>query len=527
MSVTAHGPDAVQIVDVRILSDGSQDFVIPYGTDECSGATLSDTESCTVPVGASPAVANPGGSVTNQLVIDRVDPAAPSSTTLSLTGALPSIKGQYFAKPKRLMDTRNGTGVRKGRVGAGKTVTLKVAGASGYPSGMSAVVLNLTVTGGTRGSYVTAYPAGRSRPGVSSINFPAGWTGANLVTVPIGTGGGVTFYNYSGSVHLIADVVGFYAADHTGSYTSTYPNADYYPGDPVRYFDSRTEPCAAFRGPRLGGARSELRPRAPSAPINDRITAIAVNVTVTRATAGGYVSLMATQPSGTPSSSTLNFTRGRTVSNMAVVKVSHRDWGGGIFPTFYVTPRTKGSVHIIVDIIGMFARSDGVENGTRFHPLTPRRTVDTRRDLGLASVGNKRNTTVLVDTPVAGWDTMALVGNLTGVKPSAGTYLTAWPSGARPGVSNVSVPKNGVTAGSTWAPLAPGNYFRLYNYQGSPEVLYDVSGTFELFPGTIQQLSGEPVPPPGPPTVTAAATPRLPALAPHGCAGGAWSLRPA
>ena len=73
-----------------------------------------------------------------------------------------------------------------------------------------------------------------------------------------------------------------------------------------------------------------------------------------------------------------------------------------------------------------------------------------------------------------------------------------------------------MTAGSTWAPLAPGNYFRLYNYQGSPEVLYDVSGTFELFPGTIQQLSGEPVPPPGPPTVTAATTPRVPTLAPHG-----------
>ena len=242
-----------------------------------------------------------------------------------------------------------------------------------------------------------------SRPGVSSINFPAGWTGANLVTVPIGTGGGVTFYNYSGSVHLIADVVGFYAADHTGSYTSTYPNADYYPGDPVRYYDSRTDPYAP--GPFRDGDWVALAPNydlPPVPPINDRITAIAVNVTVTRATAGGYVSLMATQPSGTPSSSTLNFTRGRTVSNMAVVKVSHRDWGDGILPTFYVTPRTEGSVHIIVDIIGMYAQSDGVENGTRFHPLTPRRIVDTRRDLGLASVGNKQNNMVLVHAPPPG-----------------------------------------------------------------------------------------------------------------------------
>ncbi len=517
VTVTAHGPDPVQIRAVRILADPDQDFVIPYATDHCSGATLSATESCSIPVGASPATADPTGTVTNQLVIDRVDPTAPSSTTLSLTGSLSSITGQYVAKPKRLMDTRNGTGVRTGMVGAGKTVTLRVGGASGYPSGMSAVVLNLTVTGGTRGSYVTAYPAGGSRPGVSSINFPAGWTGANLVTVPVGAGGGVTFYNYAGSVHLIADVVGFYAADHTGSYTATYPGADYYPGDPLRYCDSRTDPDAP--GPFRSGDSLALAPdyrQRDADPINERITAIAVNVTVTRATSGGYVSITATEPTGTPTTSALNFTKGRTVSNMAVAEVSHQDWGSGIVPVFFVAPRTSGSVQIIVDIIGMYAQSDGVDNGTRFHPLTPRRIIDTRRDLGLRSVGNRRTDTVLVHAPTAGWDTMALVGNLTGVRPSAGTYLTAWGAGGRPGVSNVSVPKNRVTAGSTWAPLAPGNYFRLYNYQGSPEVLYDVSGSFELFPGTIAQLSGEPVPPPGQPKATGATTPRVPRLAPHG-----------
>lgn len=113
--------------------------------------------------------------------------------------------------PARILDTRNAIGAAKAQVGAGKTVTLTVAGAGGVPStGAGAAVLNVTVTRGRAGGYVTAYPTAAVRPNASNVNFVAGQTVPNLVTVKLG-GGKVTFYNGSTQpVDVIADVAGWY-----------------------------------------------------------------------------------------------------------------------------------------------------------------------------------------------------------------------------------------------------------------------------------------------------------------------------
>ncbi|GAA3393914.1 hypothetical protein [Streptomyces roseoviridis] len=113
--------------------------------------------------------------------------------------------------PARLMDTRNGTGVVKAKVGPGRTVTLPVAGRSGVSGiDVTAVVLNVTATNTTAPTYVTAYPYGTARPGASHLNVPAGATVPNLVTVPV-KDGKVTFYNHAGTTDLIADVQGYFA----------------------------------------------------------------------------------------------------------------------------------------------------------------------------------------------------------------------------------------------------------------------------------------------------------------------------
>lgn len=77
-------------------------------------------------------------------------------------------------------------------------------------SGVTAVVVNVTATGGTARSFVTVYPDGSGRPGSSSVNFTAGETIANLVMVPVGADGKVDFYNSAGSVNLVADLSGYY-----------------------------------------------------------------------------------------------------------------------------------------------------------------------------------------------------------------------------------------------------------------------------------------------------------------------------
>ena len=103
-------------------------------------------------------------------------------------------------------------------------------------TGAGAVVFNLTVTGGTgaHGGYVTAYPQGQAQPAASSINYPKGWTGANLVTVSLPASGQVSFFNSSGNVDLLVDVVGWYSNGVSNS-----AGGQFYPVTPSRLVDTR------------------------------------------------------------------------------------------------------------------------------------------------------------------------------------------------------------------------------------------------------------------------------------------------
>lgn len=112
--------------------------------------------------------------------------------------------------PARVLDTRSGVGAA-GRVGAGAQLSLQVTGRGGIPgSGVSAVVLNVTVTEPTAVSFLTAWPAGEARPLASNLNYVPGQTVPNLVAVKVGEGGRVNLYNDLGSVHVVADMAGWY-----------------------------------------------------------------------------------------------------------------------------------------------------------------------------------------------------------------------------------------------------------------------------------------------------------------------------
>ena len=117
--------------------------------------------------------------------------------------------------PLRVLDTRNGTGGFSTPVGPNQSIALQIAGVGAIPSMASAtppkaVVLNVTVTGPTVGSYLTVWPDGVTRPGTSDLNFVQGTTVPNLVVVQVGATGKVDFYNAAGSVNVIADVMGWY-----------------------------------------------------------------------------------------------------------------------------------------------------------------------------------------------------------------------------------------------------------------------------------------------------------------------------
>ena len=116
--------------------------------------------------------------------------------------------------PARTLDTRTTPqGVPAGAVGNNAEITVDATGFGGVPAtGASGIVVNTTVTAPTQSSYLTVYPSlVVPRPTASNLNFTIGQTVPNLVIVKVGTDGNVKIYNAVGQVHVIFDVVGYFA----------------------------------------------------------------------------------------------------------------------------------------------------------------------------------------------------------------------------------------------------------------------------------------------------------------------------
>ncbi|MDP8993095.1 MAG: hypothetical protein M3N31_08620, partial [Actinomycetota bacterium] len=76
-------------------------------------------------------------------------------------------------------------------------------------SGVSAVVVNVTVTQPTMYSFASVTPNGGNAS--SNLNFVPGQDVPNLVVVAVGSDGNVRAYNNAGSTHVIFDVVGWFS----------------------------------------------------------------------------------------------------------------------------------------------------------------------------------------------------------------------------------------------------------------------------------------------------------------------------
>ena len=109
--------------------------------------------------------------------------------------------------PTRVLDTRTGTGISAGPLGAAATLTLTVPG---LPTGTTAVAMNVTVTNPTAFSWLTVYPGGSPQPFASNLNYGPTQTIPNMVIVPVGPGNTVTLYNQAGTTDVIADLTGYY-----------------------------------------------------------------------------------------------------------------------------------------------------------------------------------------------------------------------------------------------------------------------------------------------------------------------------
>jgi hypothetical protein len=110
--------------------------------------------------------------------------------------------------PARVLDTRAAIGIGTTTpLAPGQTITLQVAGLPA--SGVTAVVLNVTVTEPSDPGVLTVYPAD-PRPLASNLNWSNGQTVPNLVIVPVVKGTVKIFNNSPGTVHVVADLNGYF-----------------------------------------------------------------------------------------------------------------------------------------------------------------------------------------------------------------------------------------------------------------------------------------------------------------------------
>jgi hypothetical protein len=360
--------------------------------------------------------------------------------------------------PVRLLDTRN----VGGPLGPGGVRNLIVAGATpGAPLGATAVVLNVTVTNTTAAGFLTVYPAGSTRPVASSLNWGAGSTIPGLVTVQVGTGGAITFFNAGGSTDVVVDLEGYFAppSGTAGGEVALTP---------ARITDTRPGSGRPNAGNTMGSASTiTVQVTGAGGVPASGVSAAILNVTVTNTSAAGVLTVW---PAGSvrPLASNLNWVAGQTVPNRVFVPVG----SGGQVSIF----NFAGSTDVVVDVSGYF--TDGTATGKQFTSVSPLRLIDTRLTGQTLGAAGKVTLQISGLTGVPSGAT-AVILNVTVTNTNAPSYLTVYPSTvALPTASDLNWVGGQIVANMAVASLGSTGAITFFNAGGSSDVVVDLAGWF-------------------------------------------------
>jgi len=373
---------------------------------------------------------------------------------------VPSDGARFHAlAPVRILDSRGPTGGWSAKLVAGSPKELTVTGGvAAVPGTVEAVVVNVTATGGSAPSFLTAYPAGGAPPITSNLNFAAGQTIPNLVTVKVGAGGKVAFANAAGAVDVVVDLVGYFDKAAEDRYNAV---------PPARILDSRGA-TGNWNAPLVAGAPRGLAVRGVGGvPVS--ADAVIMNVTVTGGTANSFLTAY---PAGAsvPNASNVNFAVGQTIPNLVTVKIGS---GGQV-----AFANAAGSVHVIADVVGYFDTA----TGDLFHAVDPARVLDSRGAtggwFGALVAGSPRTLTVKGAGGVSPAAT-AVIANATVTGGSADSFITVYPAGsAVPTASNVNFATGQTIPNLVAVKIGTGGNVAFANNTGTTHVIFDVVGYF-------------------------------------------------
>jgi hypothetical protein len=310
---------------------------------------------------------------------------------------------------------------------------------------VSALVVNLTVTGASHGGYITIYPCGTTRPLAAAINFAARETKANLVDAMFRTGGTLCLWS-NVDTDAVVDVQGFHSTSGQGRLV---------PRTAVRLVDSRPNDALVARDvlvvPVVGDGKAAAG-----------TIAVALNIAVDDPQRAGFLTVY---PCGTsrPWASNLNFVAGQTVSNEVMVQP-----GADGTVCVYTTAAT----HLIVDLDATYD-ANGVE---RFTALVPGRLADTRLTTKVLAGQPVEWTVVGENGAPAG--TTALSLNVAVTDPEGAGFLTVYPCAANlPVASNLNFAGGQTISNHVTAAVDANGKICLFASR-TTNVVIDVEGTY-------------------------------------------------
>ena len=248
----------------------------------------------------------------------------------------PKVKGGYQSTtPKRVLDTRIGLGLAdktaKAPLGANTLLDLPLNNA---PLNATAVIMNITATGTTQPTFITAFAGGTPQPDTSTLNVRANQDTANLAIVPLGKDSVLRFFNSAGDTHVIADVFGWILADRGDRYVPAE--------EPVRVMDTRSG--VGQRGQIREGEPVELLVKGLPATT----TGLAITVTGVNASSGTDLRVYPSQlTSDSQTFSNVNLSKGDATANLVMVSVGQPGLRDKI-------ENRSGATDVIVDVSGWF-----------------------------------------------------------------------------------------------------------------------------------------------------------------------------
>jgi hypothetical protein len=440
-AVSSHGIEAEVVIGG--LTTGTGTVTLSWGdgstsyTDTVTGSTA---DGGVVPITDIP-VHSYAALGTYALDVSVTDGAGDTATN-----AVNATTGSDFTPfgPARILDTRKDQGA-DGPVGPNKTAQLKVVGAQDaagdtVPAGITAVVLNVTVTEEAGNGYLTVYGDddangdAQSNPGTSNLNFRTGQNIANLVTVPVGTDGTVDFFNGSskGSTQVLADIAGYYTASSASSYAAIAP---------TRVLDTR-KGQGAPKAQIQSDASIDVKVAGANG-IPATATAVAVNLTAVDATKNGLITAYPTGQSR-PGVSNVNYPASVATANMAIIPIGT---GGQI--TFFNS--STGPTDLLADVSGYYTADSTVAGASAYIPFpAPQRLYDSRSNesdsllSGALPYPSPLNTNTAYPIPLSSPDQPFTTGvfNATVVSPTGNGYLAFYPYApsepTKPSTSNLN-----------------------------------------------------------------------------------------